>query len=90
MNSLADELAQTELFRGVSKATLALVRQHATPFDLAEGELLLTPEHNNECVYLLLSGRLGLHFGSLNSPEIRELKKGVSVGEMSMIDGIQV
>jgi diguanylate cyclase (GGDEF)-like protein len=62
--------------------------QQATPFELAEGELLLAPERDNECVYLLLSGTLGLHFGSLDSPEIREIRKGVSVGEMSLIDGM--
>jgi diguanylate cyclase (GGDEF)-like protein len=88
MNLLADELAQTELFRNAPEAILNSVLERATPFDLAKGELLLTPERGNECVYLLLSGRLGLHFESLDSPEIRELHKGVSVGEMSIIDGM--
>jgi diguanylate cyclase (GGDEF)-like protein len=88
MNSIAEELSQTELFRGVSESVILLAMQHATPFELAEGELLLAPERDNEFVYLLLSGRLGLHFGSLDSPEIREIHKGVSVGEMSLIDGM--
>lgn len=88
MNSITEELAQTELFKGVSDAILAHVAEQASPFELVTGEVLLTPEINNECVYLLLSGKLALHFGSLDSPEIHELGKGVSVGEISIIDGM--
>ncbi|MEI7843434.1 MAG: ATP-binding protein [Gallionellaceae bacterium] len=88
MNTLTEELAQTELFRGASKKILEVVQVLSSPFELAKGELLLSPEHHNDSIYLLLSGKLGLHFESLNSPEIRELHKGVSVGEMSMIDGM--
>ncbi|OGS67924.1 MAG: hypothetical protein A2Z87_13010 [Gallionellales bacterium GWA2_54_124] len=87
--TISDELAQTELFYGVSQEILSLVLARAQPFDLPAGELLLEPGRDNDCVYVLLTGRLGLHFESLDSPEIRELPQGVSVGEMSIIDGIQ-
>ncbi len=86
MNTIAAELAQTELFQDVPDTVLRMVVEHSAPRDLAAGEVLLAPGRANHHVYLLLSGTLGLHFESLNSPEIRELRKGVSVGEMSIID----
>jgi diguanylate cyclase (GGDEF)-like protein len=88
VNSISKELSQTELFRGVSESVIQLVAQQAKPFELEAGELLLSPEHDNEYVYILLSGKLALHFDSLNSPEIREICSGVSVGEMSIMDGM--
>ncbi len=87
MNLITAELAQTELFRGVPEAIINLALAHAAPLQLAAGEVLLSTEQENQHIYLLLSGTLGVHFGSLDSPEIRELGKGVSVGEMSIFDG---
>lgn len=86
MIQLTQELAKTELFRDVPEGTLNLVLEQAVPIELAPGAILLTPERDNHHVYLLLSGTLSLHFDSPNSPEIRELSAGVSVGEMSVID----
>lgn len=82
---LAD-LAQTELFRGVPEALIGQVLAGAAPLELAPGAVLLSPEHHNQHIYLLLSGTLALRFGSPDSPEVRELAAGVSVGEMSVID----
>lgn len=89
MSSLADQLAETELFKGASKAVLDAIAARAQPFRLEKGALLLSPELSNDRIYILLSGKLGLHFESLDSPEIREIGKGVSVGEMSLIDGMR-
>ncbi|MDX8399821.1 MAG: GGDEF domain-containing protein [Gallionellaceae bacterium] len=87
MSNITEELANAKLFNGVSESILQLVEQHAQPFELKKGELLLSPDQHNEHVFIILSGKLGLHFGVLNSPEIRELHKGDSVGEISIIDG---
>lgn len=86
MNFITKELAQTELFRDVPDAIIDVVRAQANPLELRQGEVLLTPERENHHIYLLLSGTLALHFGSLESPEVRVLEKGISVGEMSLID----
>lgn len=86
MNQITDELARTELFRDVPDATLSLVLEQAVPMELEPGAVLLSPERDNEHVYVLLGGTLSLHFDSPNSPEIRELPSGVAVGEMSVID----
>lgn len=83
--NLAD-LAKTNLFRDVPNAILRRVFEHTAPRELAAGEILLSPERDNRHVYVLLSGTLSLRFDSPESPEVRELQAGVSVGEMSAID----
>lgn len=80
------DLAKTELFRDVSGADLLRVLEHVATLELSPGEILLTPERANHHVYLLLSGTLSLRFDAPDSPEVRELTAGVSVGEMSTID----
>lgn len=87
MDALVQELALTELFRDAPETTVRLALEHAAPRALAAGEVLLSPEQENDHIYLLLSGLLGVHFDTLQSPEIRELGSGFSVGEMSLIDG---
>lgn len=86
MSSITDDLAQTDLLRDVPEEMLHLLLQHADPLELAAGEILLAPERENEHVYLLLAGTLTVHFGTPDSPPIRELPKGISVGEISIID----
>lgn len=87
MSSVRDDLARTELFLDVPDAILNLVLAPAMPLELAAGEILLSPERANHHVYLLLAGTLSVHFGTPDSPAIREIAQGVSVGEMSIFDG---
>ncbi len=87
MTSLTQELAQTELLSNLPEAILEQVARHASPQLLAAGEVLLAPDQDNTHVYLLLSGCLAIHFETLDSPAIREVAPGGSVGEMSVIDG---
>jgi diguanylate cyclase (GGDEF)-like protein len=86
MALLIKELANTKLFQHVSDEILELVMAHADPLELSPGELLLSPEQDNQHIYLLLSGTLTVHFHSMDSPVIREIGQGFSVGEMSIID----
>ncbi|GAB6139952.1 hypothetical protein JCM14076_06810 [Methylosoma difficile] len=83
------QLAQTELFFDAPEEVLYRVLAHTSLMVLDEGEVLLSPDRDNHHVYLLISGRLALHFGALDSPEIRVLEKGVSVGELSIIDQVR-
>ncbi|TAJ78307.1 MAG: GGDEF domain-containing protein [Gallionellaceae bacterium] len=87
MSALAQELAQSELFRDVPEEIVHLVMAQSDPMELLAGDILLSPDKENHHLYLLLSGTLDVHFGSLDTPPIRELNKGVSVGEISIIDG---
>ncbi|MDD4911991.1 MAG: GGDEF domain-containing protein [Sideroxydans sp.] len=87
MSTLAYELAQSELFQDVHEDVIRLVMAQSEPIELRAGHILLSPDKENHHIYLLLSGKLDVHFGSLDTPPIRELSEGVSVGEISIIDG---
>mgnify|MGYP002399750903 CR=1 FL=1 len=79
-------LARAELFQDAPEEILQLVLKQSAPRHLTPDEILLSPEQDNDFVYVLLSGTFSLHFDALDSPGIRELAAGVSVGEMSLID----
>ncbi len=87
MDELIQALINTELLQDVSDDILRQVAAHASPVDLIDGALLLSPEQDNQHIYLLLEGVLTIHFNSADAPVIRELTAGYSVGEMSVIDG---
>ncbi len=86
MNVSIDDLAKTALLADVPPEVLELIQAESTPLELMPGDVLLSPQCKNEHIYLLLSGTLGLHFGSVDSPEASVLQPGVSVGEMSLFN----
>jgi diguanylate cyclase (GGDEF)-like protein len=74
------------LFRGVDPDTIADLLPRCGRIDVAEGDVLLSPERTNRCVYVVLSGRLTVHLGSLQAPKIADLAAGSCAGEMSLIE----
>lgn len=86
MKAIATELGRSELFQDAPECLLYFVIEQSHPRELQRGEILLSPEHENDHVYVLLSGLLSLHFEAPDAPEIREMGPGVSVGELSLID----
>ena len=80
------ELSEIELFRGVPEETLDFILERTSQISLAPGEVLLSPKEENQYIYILLSGSVSLHFGSPDSPEIRKLEAGSSIGMISFID----
>jgi diguanylate cyclase (GGDEF)-like protein len=74
------------LFRGVEPDSLADLLPQCGRLDVAEGEVLLSPQRSNQCVYVILSGRLSVHVGSLDAPKLADLGPGSCVGEMSLIE----
>lgn len=86
MALLIQELAKTELLQQVSEDILEQLLAHAAPLLLSPGHLLLSPEQDNQHIYLVLSGTLTVHFISPDAPVIRELAEGSSAGEMSILD----
>ncbi len=80
------ELTKTELFKDVPEEILQTLVSQNKVIELNPGDILLAPDIENKFVYVLLSGMLALHFETLNSPEVRVIEPGVTVGEMSIID----
>ena len=81
--SLLDSL---ELFRGVLPDDVNELLQRCERRDLAEGELLLSPGAKNEHVFIVLSGSLNVHVGSVDTPVLATMDVGACVGEMSIIE----
>lgn len=75
-----------ELFQGVDPDSIQALLQHCERRDVAPGELLLSPGIRNEHVFIVLSGRLNVHVGSLKAPVLAKMESGACVGEMSIIE----
>jgi len=81
--SLLDSL---ELFKGVLPDDIQDLLQDCDRRDLAAGELLLSPGEKNEHVFVVLSGSLNVHVGSVSTPALATMEAGACVGEMSIIE----
>jgi diguanylate cyclase (GGDEF)-like protein len=79
-------LQSIALFRGVEPDTIADLLPRCGRLDVAEGELLLSPDRPNHCVYVVLAGRLAVHLGALEAPKVADLPPGACAGEMSLIE----
>src|SRR5262245_937085 len=79
-------LQSIALFRGVDADMVADLLPLCGRLDVAEGDVLLSPQRENRCVYVVLSGRLTVHLGSLQAPKIADLAAGSCAGEMSLIE----
>ncbi len=81
--SLLDSL---ELFQGVCPDDMHELLQRCDRRDLAAGEVLLSPGAKNEHVFIILSGSLNIHVGSVDTPVLATMDVGACVGEMSIIE----
>jgi len=81
--SLLESIA---LFRGVDAELLADLLPKCTRIDVSEGDVLLSPQRPNRCVYVVLSGRLSVHLRAFDTPRIADLGPGTCAGEMSLIE----
>ncbi len=79
-------LDSLELFKGVQPEDIQELLQSCDRRDLAVGELLLSPGEKNEHVFIVLSGSLEVHVGSVSTPALATMGAGACVGEMSIID----
>jgi diguanylate cyclase (GGDEF)-like protein len=74
------------LFRGIDAESMSDLLPQCGRIDVKEGHVLLSPERENHCVYVVLSGRLSVHLGALDAPKIADLGPGACAGEMSLIE----
>jgi diguanylate cyclase (GGDEF)-like protein len=79
-------LSGLELFHGVEPDHVQDLLQRCERRDISAGSLLLSPGVKNEYVFLVLSGRLNVHVGSLDAPILAAIDVGACVGEMSIIE----
>lgn len=79
-------LQSIALFRGVEPDAVADLLPRCGRIDVAEGEVLLSPHRTNRCIYVVLTGRLAVHIGSLDTPKVADLGPGSCAGEMSLVE----
>jgi diguanylate cyclase (GGDEF)-like protein len=75
-----------DLFRGVRADDVQELLQRCDRCDIGVGEQLLSPGEKNEHVYIVLSGSLSVHVGSVDTPVLATINPGECVGEMSIIE----
>jgi len=91
MNNLSihhdqDLFSKLTLFWGVSYHSVETYLGSCIEIELPPGEVLLSPEMNNQNIYILLSGSLNIHLDTMDTPPVFTLTVGECVGEMSLID----
>lgn len=81
-----NRLSELQLFQRVSLESIEHLLADCLIIELAKGDVLLSPDQPNDRVYLILSGRLGVHIDGINRPPLVHLNAGECVGEMSIIN----
>lgn len=82
-----EDLASLEILTNVALEAVWGLLEHCPVRELAPDDVLLTKGASNQTMYLLLSGSLSVHLSTPEDDPVALLKSGVSVGEMSVIDG---
>ncbi len=82
-----NRLLSIPLFEDVDLRHVAPLLSRCDVRQVLEGQVLLTPDAENNNLYVILSGALGIHLESLDHEPQVILEAGECVGEMSAIDG---
>lgn len=83
------QILESKLFRFVAPESIEGILQECRIRELSSGETLLTPDQENDLLYILLSGSLNIYLNRDRSEPVATLGAGETVGEMSIIDGGQ-
>jgi diguanylate cyclase (GGDEF)-like protein len=81
-----DELCRLSLFAAADLAVLEPVLRGCPVRALAPGTVLVAAGADNRCLFLVLSGTLGVHLQAPDSEPIALLRAGETAGEISLID----
>ena len=82
-------LKDMSLFRDVSLKCIDRYLACCFEKQICSGDILLSPETQNQHIYLLLSGLLRIHLGTPDSEPINYVHSGECVGEISIIDQLE-
>src|SRR5262245_52315838 len=87
---LGDSLAAIPLFAEIDRVALAQLAAHLDPVVLHEGDIVCRQGEPGDCLFVLTSGRLGVHVhgpDSRASRRIDGLGPGDFFGEMALLTG---
>lgn len=80
-------LRQCKLFNDVDIDIIRPLLALCSTQLLKPGDILLRPECVNNCMFVVLSGKVAVYLESLDTPPLTTLGTGECVGEMSVFDG---
>ncbi len=80
-------LDRLQLFRNVEIASISDCISRCTFREMKKGEQLLSPEEDNNNVYLMISGRMVVYLDLDEVTPLTLVEPGECVGEMSIIEG---
>ncbi len=83
-----DTLIRSPLFAGAPVPLLLSTIAGSDTRDLARGERLLNAGEDNDLLYVVLTGSLGVYLPGTEQPHVH-LGPGDCVGELSLVDGLQ-
>ena len=79
-------LQESALFKKVKSSLLASLLMNSAHIKLVAEQILLTPDQQNNHIYIVLSGRLSAQINLYDSKPLALFGMGECVGEMSMFD----
>jgi diguanylate cyclase (GGDEF)-like protein len=79
-------LSRSTLFKTVPPRFIDRCLQECEQRRLAAGEILLSPDRQNQHIYLVLGGCLSVHLDSLDHIPLGFLQAGECIGEISILD----
>lgn len=85
-----DLLGKSSLLKGVDLEVLWESLNFCEIIEIPEETMLISPEKENDNVYLVLSGKLRVHLGDLNLAPFTHIEAGDCAGELSIIEGKRV
>ncbi|CAN5301526.1 diguanylate cyclase [soil metagenome] len=77
------------LFQDVEPDVLGKYLPQTDRYDLDAGAILLAPGRRSRYVYIVLSGNLHVHSGSIEEPPVATLGPGACAGEASLLEAIE-
>ncbi len=83
------DLAQIDLFRGIDFAEIPAALERAPVISMPQGQVVLSPEEENDTLFIVLSGTLQVHLEGPETLPIRTIYPGSCVGELSLIEDIR-
>jgi len=84
-----EDLGRIDLFKGIFFKKVPDAVENAPVIGTKPGEVVLSPEEENDTLFIVLSGTLRVHLEGPGTPPLRTIYPGSCVGELSLIEDIR-
>lgn len=84
-----EQLGALPLLKGMEQADLNWLLHNCEFFEMEKGQILLSPDQDNDTIYIVISGKLIVEFDNDQVGMNTHIEEGGWVGEMSVIDKVR-